>query len=271
MLSIGAGGIRRLGGPLTRRELLRVGAIGLGGLTLPGLLRLQQAAAAPADGRVRATAGRARSVILLFLSGGPAHQDMWDLKPDAPEEIRGTFRPIATNVAGIDDQRAHAPHGAAGRQVRDRPLGPPSAEQPSGRRLLDDDRQPDRTAVERGRRHEPRRPAPPRLGPGAGPGPDGRTVPPFVMLPEAMQPNGPERAGPARRIPRGGVRPLPDQQRPEPPRLFARRPRAPARAHRRSASATAARCSRCCRRRRGSATAANRPRISTSSTAAPST
>ena len=102
MLSIGAGGIRRLGGPLTRRELLRVGAIGLGGLTLPGLLRLQQAAAAPADGRVRATAGRARSVILLFLSGGPAHQDMWDLKPDAPEEIRGTFRPIATNVPGID-------------------------------------------------------------------------------------------------------------------------------------------------------------------------
>src|SRR3954454_24309738 len=98
MWSIGAGGIRRLGGVLTRREWIRVGAIGLGGLTLPGLLRLQQAAAAPAT----STMGRAKSVILLFLSGGPAHQDMWDLKPDAPEEIRGTFHPIATSVSGID-------------------------------------------------------------------------------------------------------------------------------------------------------------------------
>ena len=152
MLSIGPGGIRRLGGPLTRCELLRVGAIGLGGLTLPGLLRLQQAAAAPADGRRRATAGRARSVIVLFLSGGPAQQDMWDMKPDAPEEIRGTFRPIATNVPGITVSE-HMPRMARladkyaiVRSVHHR------AEQPSGRRLLDDDRQPDRAAVERGRR-----------------------------------------------------------------------------------------------------------------------
>ena len=43
----------------------------------------------------------ARSVILMFLSGGPSHLDMFDLKPDAPEEIRGTFRPIDTNVPGI--------------------------------------------------------------------------------------------------------------------------------------------------------------------------
>src|SRR5437588_4013829 len=78
---------------LTRRELLRAGAIGLGGLTLPGLLRLQEAAARPA--------GKARSVILLFLSGGPSHLDMWDLKPQAPEEIRGTFRPVATSVPAI--------------------------------------------------------------------------------------------------------------------------------------------------------------------------
>src|SRR3954454_21138902 len=99
MLSIGAGGIRRFGGGLSRRDLIRVGAIGLGGLTLPGLLRLQQAAGA--TGPAGKGMGKARSVILLFLSGGPAHQDMWDLKPDAPEEIRGTFRPIATNVPGI--------------------------------------------------------------------------------------------------------------------------------------------------------------------------
>src|SRR5438552_13975107 len=78
---------------LTRRELLRAGAIGLGGLTLPGLLRLQQAAARPV--------AKARSVIVLFLNGGPSHLDMWDLKPHAPEEIRGTFQPIPTCVPGI--------------------------------------------------------------------------------------------------------------------------------------------------------------------------
>src|SRR5262245_61643045 len=91
-------GVRHCDG-LTRRELLRVGAIGLGGLTLPGLLRLQQAAAASPSASPRK--GKARSVILLFLSGGPSQLDMWDLKPDAPEEIRGTFRPIDTNVPGI--------------------------------------------------------------------------------------------------------------------------------------------------------------------------
>src|SRR5262245_46733451 len=80
---------------LTRRGAIRLGAIGLGGLTLPDLLRLGRAAAAPA------TAAKARSVIILFLSGGPAQQDMWDLKPDAPEEVRGTFRPVDTNVPGI--------------------------------------------------------------------------------------------------------------------------------------------------------------------------
>src|SRR5207253_3091346 len=84
-----------------RRSAIRLGAIGLGGLTLPELLRLQRLARAGIRAGAAAPAGRARSVIVLFLSGGPAHQDMWDLKPDAPEEVRGTFRPIATNVAGI--------------------------------------------------------------------------------------------------------------------------------------------------------------------------
>src|SRR5262249_48337939 len=69
-------------------------------LTLPGLFRLQRAAAAAPPTATRKA--RARSVIMLFLSGGPAHQDMWDLKPDAPEEVRGTFAPIATNVPGIE-------------------------------------------------------------------------------------------------------------------------------------------------------------------------
>jgi len=77
---------------MTRRDWLRVGALGVGALTLPNLLRLE------AGTRRRA---RARSVIMLFLSGGPSHLDMWDLKPEAPEEIRGTFRPASTRVAGI--------------------------------------------------------------------------------------------------------------------------------------------------------------------------
>jgi Protein of unknown function (DUF1501) len=81
---------------ISRRDWLRVGALGVGALTLPGLLRFCQSAAASE----RRTA-RVRSVIMLFLSGGPSHLDMWDLKPDAPEEIRGTFRPAATRTTGI--------------------------------------------------------------------------------------------------------------------------------------------------------------------------
>lgn len=77
---------------LTRRDWLRIGALGIGGLTLPNLLHLEASSSRRA---------RARSVIMLFLSGGPSHLDMWDLKPDAPEEIRGTFRPAATRVPGI--------------------------------------------------------------------------------------------------------------------------------------------------------------------------
>ena len=76
-----------------RRELLRAGAIGFGGLTLPGLLRLQAAGVNPKR--------RIDSVILLYLSGGPSQLDMWDMKPHAPEEIRGTFQEVPTNVPGI--------------------------------------------------------------------------------------------------------------------------------------------------------------------------
>src|SRR5688572_11299423 len=96
MLTLNASGGTRHCDGLTRRELLRVGALGVGGLTLPGLLH-SAAHAAPSAAR----RPRARSVIMLFLSGGPSHLDMWDLKPDAPEEIRGTFRPAATRVPGI--------------------------------------------------------------------------------------------------------------------------------------------------------------------------
>jgi hypothetical protein len=82
---------------LTRRETLRVGALSLlcGFFNLPSLLALEQAR------RSAARPGRARSVILLYLQGGPATQDMFDLKPDAPSGIRSEFRPVPTSAPGI--------------------------------------------------------------------------------------------------------------------------------------------------------------------------
>ena len=76
----------------SRRSLLKIGGLAMGGLSLPDLLK------------VEAATGRTshKSVIMVFLSGGPPHQDMVDLKMDAPSEIRGEFQPIATNVPGIE-------------------------------------------------------------------------------------------------------------------------------------------------------------------------
>jgi hypothetical protein len=81
---------------LTRRETLKVGALSLlgGFFNLPSLLAMEQASP-------RARRGKARSVLLLYLQGGPATQDMFDLKPDAPAGIRGEFKPIATSAPGI--------------------------------------------------------------------------------------------------------------------------------------------------------------------------
>lgn len=81
-----------------RREVLRLGGLGMLGLSLPTLLR-GRAAAAPQSRP--AAFGRAKSCIFLFMWGGPAQHDTWDLKPDAPAEIRGEFSPIATRVPGI--------------------------------------------------------------------------------------------------------------------------------------------------------------------------
>ncbi|MFO0969046.1 MAG: DUF1501 domain-containing protein [Gemmataceae bacterium] len=77
---------------LPRRSFLKIGALGLGGLTLPSLLRAEAAAG------IRSSH---KSVILIYLVGGPPHQDMFDLKPHAPQEIAGPWRPMATNVTGI--------------------------------------------------------------------------------------------------------------------------------------------------------------------------
>lgn len=77
----------------TRRSFLSVGALALGGLTLSDILRLR--GATPSQ-------PRRKSLIMIFLSGGPSHLDMYDMKPGAPAEYRGEFRPIKTNVPGME-------------------------------------------------------------------------------------------------------------------------------------------------------------------------
>ncbi|HVR35065.1 MAG TPA: DUF1501 domain-containing protein [Methylomirabilota bacterium] len=86
----------------SRREFLRVGGAGLFGVALGDLLRLQALAeTAPEALKGKPGWGRAKSVILIFLQGGPSHIDIWDPKPDAPSNVRGEFKPIRTNVPGI--------------------------------------------------------------------------------------------------------------------------------------------------------------------------
>jgi hypothetical protein len=89
---------------LNRREILRAGSLALLGMTLPEVLfcrTLSQTLAAGNESSGRSSFGRAKSCILLFMWGGPAHQDTFDLKPDAPSEFRGEFSPIRTNISGV--------------------------------------------------------------------------------------------------------------------------------------------------------------------------
>jgi len=87
----------RFCGGLTRRNFLQAGALGLGGLSLADLLRCR--AQASEGGR---PASNAKAVIYVYLWGGPSHIDTYDMKPNAPVEIRGEFNPIHTNVPGFD-------------------------------------------------------------------------------------------------------------------------------------------------------------------------
>ena len=81
---------------VSRRQMLQIGGLGLMGLSLPRLLAAETAASQP--GGLQA---RADSCVLIFLNGGPSHLDMWDMKPDAPDGIRGEFKPISTTVPGL--------------------------------------------------------------------------------------------------------------------------------------------------------------------------
>src|ERR1700729_4223726 len=82
-------------GPVTRRNFLGAGAFGVGALSMPELFRMKAAAADHHSDDDTA-------VILLWLPGGAPHLEMYDMKPDAPADIRGDFRPIRSNVPGID-------------------------------------------------------------------------------------------------------------------------------------------------------------------------
>ena len=82
---------------ITRRELLQVGYTGLLGISLPAVLGRRAAGAATRPGKP----GRAKSVVLVFLTGAPSHLDTFDPKPDAPAEVRGEFKAVATRVPGL--------------------------------------------------------------------------------------------------------------------------------------------------------------------------
>src|SRR5213594_2279214 len=83
---------RRYCDGISRRNFIKIGALGMGGVALPQLLRAESATG------IRRSH---KAVIMIYLPGGPPHQDTFDLKLDAPQEIRGEFRPIPTSVPGL--------------------------------------------------------------------------------------------------------------------------------------------------------------------------
>lgn len=87
------GGNQRFCDGMNRRSFLKVGAFGAG-LTLADMLRQRAVAKSPMT-------TSPKSAIMIYLPGGPSHMDMWDLKPEAPVEFRGEFKPISTNVPGV--------------------------------------------------------------------------------------------------------------------------------------------------------------------------
>src|SRR3954447_20704453 len=91
------GGRQRFCDGISRRNFLQIGAFGAG-LTLADMLRAKAQGSTPMGA---ARAARPKSAIMIYLPGGPSHMDMYDLKPEAPSEFRGEFRPIATNVPGV--------------------------------------------------------------------------------------------------------------------------------------------------------------------------
>src|ERR1043166_1566374 len=87
---------------VTRRDILRVGGSGLLGMTLGGMLKLQSTQAnTPVAAPSAPGWGRAKSVILVYLQGGPSHLDLWDPKDNVPDNVRSTLSNISTKLPGI--------------------------------------------------------------------------------------------------------------------------------------------------------------------------
>ncbi len=95
MLTIGGRSSGKFCDGISRRGFLKVGALAVGGLSLADLLRLK------AHGAVNPGSPN-KAIIMVYLNGGPSHIDLYDMKPDAPVEYRGEFKPIRTNVPGFD-------------------------------------------------------------------------------------------------------------------------------------------------------------------------
>lgn len=81
----------------SRRHFLKIGGLALGGLTLPQILQAEESSPATRGKKLSH-----KAIIMIYLSGGPSHQDMYDLKMEAPIEIRGSFKPIQTNLSGVE-------------------------------------------------------------------------------------------------------------------------------------------------------------------------
>src|SRR5262245_3303294 len=84
---------------ITRRDLLRVGGSAVFGISLANILGLQEASAN--EGAKGPGFGKAKSIILLYLQGGPSHLDLWDPKDGVPDKVRSVFKPIATKLPGV--------------------------------------------------------------------------------------------------------------------------------------------------------------------------
>src|SRR5438067_8700334 len=97
MLRVDLGSSPRYCDGLSRRSFLQLGVAGMASLGLPQLLRAKEQSAALNGGSKKNT-----SVILIWVDGGPSHMDLYDMKPDAPAEFRGIWKPIRTKVPGMD-------------------------------------------------------------------------------------------------------------------------------------------------------------------------
>ena len=119
--------------PVSRGACSKAGTAGIAGLNLPTLLRAAEAS-------VVGSRPKAKHVIFLHQFGGPSHLDTFDMKPDAPDGIRGEFKPIAVQPAGPERHRAPAAVRQGARPVRPGAVGPPQDEEPQLGDLLQPDR-----------------------------------------------------------------------------------------------------------------------------------